>query len=211
MAGLEEEEEEDIDISHQQQTHTQTQTPQQHQAHSQPDHHRHTRTTAAHMSPQPDTSSSPPSSTFSRLTVFTTTVPNSVITPVCGAVAGLASGVVTCPLDVIKTRLQAQGSSAAYHYTHLQPQNKSIFHLPLHLSSQAGKRRYHGMLGTGKTILREEGVRGFYRGLAPMLIGYLPTWAVYMTVYEKMTVWYGQKSGLSVPPRPSLSVTPIFG
>lgn len=40
------------------------------------------------------------------------------------------------------------------------------------------------MIGTGQMILKDEGVRGFYRGLAPMLLGYLPTWAVYMTVYD---------------------------
>ncbi|KFX88575.1 hypothetical protein V490_07547, partial [Pseudogymnoascus sp. VKM F-3557] len=44
---------------------------------------------------------------------------------------------------------------------------------------------YNGMLGTGKVILREEGVRGLYRGLGPIILGYLPTWAVWFTVYGK--------------------------
>ena len=34
-------------------------------------------------------------------------------------------------------------------------------------------------------IWREEGVRGMYRGLGPLILGYLPTWMVYFTVYEK--------------------------
>ncbi|KAI5285676.1 hypothetical protein KEM52_002336 [Ascosphaera acerosa] len=47
------------------------------------------------------------------------------------------------------------------------------------------------MLDTGRLILRDEGVRGFYRGLAPMLLGYLPTWAVYMTVYDMARQVFG--------------------
>ncbi|KAI9611505.1 hypothetical protein H4Q26_008458 [Puccinia striiformis f. sp. tritici PST-130] len=35
-----------------------------------------------------------------------------------------------------------------------------------------------------KIIWREEGFRGLYRGLGPTIIGYLPTWAIYFTVYD---------------------------
>ena len=35
-------------------------------------------------------------------------------------------------------------------------------------------------------ILHEEGFRGMYRGLGPLILGYLPTWMVYFTVYEKV-------------------------
>lgn len=37
-------------------------------------------------------------------------------------------------------------------------------------------------------ILREEGVRGLYRGLGPLILGYLPTWMVYFTVYGRAKV-----------------------
>ncbi|KAF8475009.1 mitochondrial carrier domain-containing protein [Kalaharituber pfeilii] len=70
-----------------------------------------------------------------------------------GATAGLASGIFTCPLDVIKTKLQAQGG--------------------------------FGRPGGPTMILTEEGIRGMYRGLGPIILGYLPTWAVYFSVYER--------------------------
>ena len=68
------------------------------------------------------------------------------------------------------------------------------------MTSQGGKysrsaRRYRGVIGTGRTIWKEEGLRGMYRGLGPMLLGYLPTWAVYLTVYENTRESYYDMCG----------------
>jgi solute carrier family 25 folate transporter 32 len=52
---------------------------------------------------------------------------------------------------------------------------------------------YRGMLGTAKTIVRQDGLIGMYRGLSPMMLGYLPTWAVYMTVYDKTKGYFNRK------------------
>ena len=93
--------------------------------------------------------------------------------------AGLASGVVTCPLDVIKTKLQAQGG--------FSPRRGSGM-------STTSPQLYRGIVGTARTIFHEEGIRGLYRGLGPMLLGYLPTWAVYLTVYENTRDFYYEKS-----------------
>ena len=43
---------------------------------------------------------------------------------------------------------------------------------------------YKGLTGTARVIWIEDGMRGLYRGLGPMLLGYIPTWAVYMSTYE---------------------------
>ncbi|KAF3936629.1 Mitoferrin [Dactylella cylindrospora] len=96
-----------------------------------------------------------------------------------GATAGFASGVVTCPLDVIKTKLQAQGGFVPV------PRpigGRAAGVSNLHTTPGAN---YKGLVGTAKIIWREEGFLGFYRGLGPIILGYLPTWAVYFTVYEK--------------------------
>ncbi|KAG0255520.1 hypothetical protein BG011_005088 [Mortierella polycephala] len=79
---------------------------------------------------------------------------------IAGAGAGLVTSVVTCPLDVVKTRLQNQGV--------VKPTGKS----------------YRGTAGTLTRIWSEEGVRGLYRGLGPTIFGYLPTWAIYFTAYD---------------------------
>lgn len=104
------------------------------------------------------------------LTVFS---PNQLVT-LAGAASGFLAGVVVCPLDVVKTRLQAQGAG-------LKERNLAV-------PSQV--RKYSGFVGAFKTILREEGIRGLYRGLVPITIGYLPTWTIYFTVYERAKVFY---------------------
>ncbi|KAL7417131.1 mitochondrial carrier domain-containing protein [Mrakia frigida] len=80
---------------------------------------------------------------------------------VSGAGAGLISSVVTCPLDVLKTRLQAQEIGR-------------------------GKVGYEGVLATARQIFAQAGIRGFYRGLGPTILGYLPTWAIYFSVYDEV-------------------------
>ncbi|KJZ76843.1 hypothetical protein HIM_03720 [Hirsutella minnesotensis 3608] len=90
-----------------------------------------------------------------------------------GAVGGFTSGIVTCPLDVIKTKLQAQGTYK------LVDEGRHVGHPKL----------YNGLVGTAKVIWRQEGIRGMYRGLGPIVLGYLPTWAVWFTVYNKSKAW----------------------
>lgn len=120
------------------------------------------------------------SSALTRLQIFSTWFPQSYVTSFCGASAGVTSGIVTCPLDVIKTKLQAQGGFQLRR-------NGKLIH---------GETLYRGMVGTGKMIWRDEGLRGLYKGLGPMLLGYLPTWAIYLSVYERSKEFYGEKIGM---------------
>lgn len=114
----------------------------------------------------------------SKLSAFARRMPEGSINSFCGAVAGAASGIVTCPLDVIKTKLQAQGAFRRRNAD--APQNR----VP-----------YRGMLGTARVIWTQDGLRGMYRGLGPMMVGYLPTWAVYMSVYGSSREYYYTQVG----------------
>ncbi|EAT87715.2 hypothetical protein SNOG_05324 [Parastagonospora nodorum SN15] len=117
------------------------------------------------------------SSPLARLAMAVAKLPDGPVNALCGASAGVASGIVTCPLDVIKTRLQAQGSFRPRKYT--------------------GPTRavYKGLTGTARVIWMEDGVRGLYRGLGPMLLGYIPTWAVYMSTYESTKEFLNSRMG----------------
>ncbi|KAI0755139.1 mitochondrial carrier [Daedaleopsis nitida] len=87
---------------------------------------------------------------------------------IAGAGGGLVASVATCPLDVIKTKLQAQ---RAVH----------------------GHETYQGVVATVKNIVKHDGIRGMYRGLGPTILGYLPTWAIYFAVYDGIKRHFGEK------------------
>lgn len=104
------------------------------------------------------------------------------INAISGATAGIISALVVCPLDVAKTKLQAQGGFIALQRRLLSSQLSPGEPLP----GSVVKRKYHGFFGTLSTIFREEGIKGLYRGVVPITIGYLPTWAIYFVVYEEV-------------------------
>ncbi|KAF5745247.1 nicotinamide adenine dinucleotide transporter 1 chloroplastic-like [Tripterygium wilfordii] len=81
-----------------------------------------------------------------------------------GAAAGAIAATFTCPLDVIKTRLQVHG-------------------LP---EAPDSGRRGSIIISSLQNIVRTEGFRGMYRGLSPTLLALLPNWAVYFAVYEQL-------------------------
>jgi solute carrier family 25 folate transporter 32 len=126
---------------------------------------------------QLDTASPPPRPTIAERWVARAS--ESQFNAVSGAIGGFTAGIVTCPLDVIKTKLQAQGGFS-----------------PLTQGHHVGQPKlYNGLIGTAKVIWREEGIRGMYRGLGPIVMGYLPTWAVWFTVYNKSKIWMSQYQG----------------
>lgn len=139
-----------------------------------PEHFPHSAAAAAAASPSrrdgPSENDNAGPATATAWDRFLTDRSDSAFHAFAGATGGFMSGIVTCPLDVIKTKLQAQGGFRAAQAREKVPLKAAV---------------YNGMLGTGRVILREEGVRGLYRGLGPIILGYLPTWAVWFTVYGK--------------------------
>ncbi|KAL8093094.1 uncharacterized protein LOC141693250 [Apium graveolens] len=81
---------------------------------------------------------------------------------VAGSVAGSIEHMAMFPVDTLKTRMQAIGSSSSASFT------APVINLRQSLSS----------------ILKIEGLAGLYRGVAAMGIGAGPAHAVYFSVYE---------------------------
>lgn len=97
-----------------------------------------------------------------------------------GVVAGVIAKTGVFPLDVIRKRLQVQGPTRA----------KYIWQdIPV----------YKGVGGTLRLILKQEGVRGLYRGLWVGLVKAAPTSAITMWSYERvltvLTEWERRKEG----------------
>jgi solute carrier family 25 thiamine pyrophosphate transporter 19 len=101
---------------------------------------------------------------------------NALETIICGGVAGLVSRFFIAPLDVLKIRLQLQtnplsnrGASAA---------------AGLAIEEASSQRLYHGILHGFKTIIRQEGVRGLWKGNASAEILYVSYAASQFIAYE---------------------------
>lgn len=112
---------------------------------------------------------SSPQDSLSYLESVTAQCSTRTIQTVAGAGAGIASSIVTCPLDVIKTSLQWKGGHQLQ-----SPDSASIQH----------PYQDRGLIGTARLIWRRRGLRGLYRGLGPTISAYLPRWAVYFSVYH---------------------------
>lgn len=85
-----------------------------------------------------------------------------------GALAGLVNTLVLSPLDVVKTRLQVQGSSSF------------------------AATKYRGLFDALRSMLREEGLRSYYRGLSASLWAFVPNWAIYWYTYETFKRTYSK-------------------
>lgn len=115
---------------------------------------------------------------LSHLERLTVRVSDNSIRSFAGATSGLASSVVTCPLDVMKIKLQGRGG------------------LQLWTLDSVSKRRSfqeRGLIGTGRAIWHEGGLVGMYQGLGPTMLANLPRGAIYFTVYQRINDLFKEK------------------
>ena len=89
---------------------------------------------------------------------------------IAGTLGGVTSTLVLHPIDLIKVRYQVHGSSAM---------------------SKAGK--YKSILNTVRDIVRQETVRGMYKGVVPAIMGSGSSWGLYFFFYERSKARYAAK------------------
>ncbi|KAF7728922.1 hypothetical protein EC973_005317 [Apophysomyces ossiformis] len=89
---------------------------------------------------------------------------------VAGGVGGLAGAICTSPLDVVKTRLQ----STFYQQTRMRPNGFQTHFIVGHFLETAR------LLARIKQV---EGVRGYFKGLGPNLIGVIPARSINFFTY----------------------------
>ena len=115
-----------------------------------------------------------------------------------GAIAGSTTSLITCPLDVVKTRMQylpilkehmngmkdGRPTGMLYNLTKSKGEQAPPFQKP-----------YKGTLISLRRIWTEEGLRGLYRGLGPTLLGYLPTFSIYFPAYHNYKYYLAKWTG----------------
>ncbi|XP_064861224.1 solute carrier family 25 member 33 [Oncorhynchus nerka] len=106
---------------------------------------------------------------------------NTLLHLFAGGCSGTVGAIVTCPLEVLKTRLQSSGIT-------LRP----MFQVQLGTLNGTGVIRPGsgtitppGLLQVLRSILEKEGPRSLFRGLGPNLVGVAPSRAIYFAAYKK--------------------------
>lgn len=84
---------------------------------------------------------------------------NNVITAAIGASSGAISATVVYPINLLRTRLQAQGT---------------VLH----------RETYTGIMDVTRRTIKNEGVRGLFRGVTPNLLKVAPAVSISYVVYE---------------------------
>ncbi|XP_036390347.1 solute carrier family 25 member 33 [Megalops cyprinoides] len=106
-----------------------------------------------------------------------------------GGCGGTVGAIMTCPLEVLKTRLQSSGIS-------LRP----VFQVQLGTLNGASVIRpgpvTPGLLQVLRSILEKEGPRSLFRGLGPNLVGVAPSRAIYFAAYSNSKECF---NGIFVP------------
>ncbi|WOK93947.1 calcium-binding mitochondrial carrier protein SCaMC-1 [Canna indica] len=97
---------------------------------------------------------------MSRTYILKNSEPGPLVQLGCGTISGALGATCVYPLQVIRTRMQAQ------------PTNSST--------------AYNGMSDVFWKTLRKEGFRGFYKGLFPNLLKVVPSASITYLVYESM-------------------------
>ncbi|KAK1162471.1 solute carrier family 25 member 36 [Acipenser oxyrinchus oxyrinchus] len=93
-----------------------------------------------------------------------------------GGCGGTVGAILTCPLEVVKTRLQSSSVTLYISEVQLSTVNGASVNRLARVSP--------GPLHCLKQILEKEGPRSLFRGLGPNLVGVAPSRAIYFAAYS---------------------------
>ncbi|KAF2213250.1 hypothetical protein CERZMDRAFT_39927 [Cercospora zeae-maydis SCOH1-5] len=144
-----------------------------------------------------------------------------------GASAGGMAGVLTCPMDVVKTRIQteldpevdnanaaasSQGSSAETKHRPIPASSKPQQRRGISTSGPGTALKHHGLtpLDTEsvykalKIIYRTEGLAGWFRGVGPRGVWTSIQSGTMLVVYQKLLRWFEANPLVKIEPEDGL-------
>lgn len=93
---------------------------------------------------------------------------------VAGGAGGMAGAIVTCPFDVVKTRLQSDVFQSTYaNLSHNKSSNVV----------SSGIRHFRETFGIISNLYKLEGFRSLFKGLGPNLVGVIPARSINFFTY----------------------------
>ncbi|SCW03610.1 LAFE_0G14268g1_1 [Lachancea fermentati] len=104
---------------------------------------------------------------------------------VAGGVGGMAGAIVTCPFDVVKTRLQSDVFQAIYRT------GNNTSHASKNFVAN-GARHFRETFGIISSVYRQEGFRSLFKGLGPNLVGVIPARSINFFTYGTTKQLYSQ-------------------
>ncbi|XP_077870035.1 solute carrier family 25 member 36-A-like [Saccoglossus kowalevskii] len=97
-------------------------------------------------------------------------------------IAGTTGAVLTCPLEVLKTRLQS--SSATFHRPVYLPSLSPAGNVAQLCTCINPRPSSMGILMCLRHIIETEGLPALFKGLGPNLVGVAPSRAIYFCAYD---------------------------
>ncbi|CAF1403589.1 unnamed protein product [Adineta ricciae] len=113
-----------------------------------------------------------------------------------GGLAGTFGAVLTCPLEVIKTRYQSSQNSFSREKTRVD------LHSPYSntVAYQCQQERIRPtIIGSLRHIIKYEGMPGLFKGLVPNLVGVAPSRAIYFFAYANTKSFLVEKMERETP------------
>ncbi|SCU84885.1 LADA_0D04434g1_1 [Lachancea dasiensis] len=95
---------------------------------------------------------------------------------VAGGAGGMAGAIVTCPFDVVKTRLQSDVFQTAYKSKTVSGSGHSNF-------VSSGIRHFSETFAILSNVHKQEGFRSLFKGLGPNLVGVIPARSINFFTY----------------------------
>ncbi|XP_003746649.1 solute carrier family 25 member 36-A [Galendromus occidentalis] len=123
-----------------------------------------------------------------------------------GGLGGTVGAIVTCPLEVVKTRLQ---SSVSHFNLSGPPSIVNRFYSLALGASEPPLNAQNSQLGIWRClryIVETEGARALFKGLGPNLVGVAPSRAIYFATYSNSKNFLTD----TLPPDAPVSVTHIL-
>ncbi|CAN1751273.1 Mitochondrial carrier protein MTM1 [Linum perenne] len=124
--------------------------------------------------------------------------------------AAFLSAIIVNPLDVVKTRLQAQAAGVSYSHPLSNVISRMSYFGPNMSCSRAGLHgtvficppdcfQYKGTLDVFYKIIRQEGFRMLWRGTNAALALSVPTVGIYLPLYDVFGIWLEEKTSQTIP------------